>query len=112
MIVVTNCEYIGFIYDACVRVYAGVNKYSYCIYRIYSSVLVPQSCPTLCNPVDCSPLDSSVHRILQARVLKWIAIPISRGSPGPRDQSWAFVLQMDSLPSEPPEKPYRIYRQA
>ena len=35
---------------------------------------VAQSCPTLCNPVDCSPSGSSVHGILQARILEWIAI--------------------------------------
>ena len=40
-------------------------------------VLVAQSCLTLCNPVDCSPLGSSVHGILQARILEWVAIPFS-----------------------------------
>ena len=48
-------------------------------------VLVTQSCPTLCNPVDCSPPGSSVHGILQARILEWVAIPFSRGSSQPRD---------------------------
>ena len=48
---------------------------------------VAQSCPTLCNPVDCSPPDSSVHRILQARILEWVAISFSRGSSQPRDRS-------------------------
>ena len=38
-------------------------------------VLVAQSCLTLCNPVDCSSLGSSVHGILQARILVWVAIP-------------------------------------
>ena len=38
------------------------------------------SCPTLCDPVDCSPSGSSVHGILQARVLEWVAMPSSRGS--------------------------------
>ena len=42
--------------------------------------LVAQSCPTLCNPMDCSPPDSSVHGILQARLLEWVAIPFSRES--------------------------------
>ena len=46
-------------------------------------VLVAQLCPTLCEPVDCSPLDSSVHGILQARILEWVAIPFSRGLPKP-----------------------------
>ena len=39
-----------------------------------------QSCPTLCNPMDCSPPGSSVHGILQARTLEWVAMPSSRGS--------------------------------
>ena len=39
-----------------------------------------QSCLTLCDPVDCSPPDSSVHGILQARILEWVAISFSRGS--------------------------------
>ena len=39
-----------------------------------------QSCPTLCDPVDCSPPGSSVHRSLQTRILKWIATSFSRGS--------------------------------
>ena len=40
-------------------------------------VLVVQSCPTLFNPMDCSPPGSSVHGILQARILKWVAISFS-----------------------------------
>ena len=48
-------------------------------------VLAPQSCPTLCDPMDCSPPGSSVHGILQARTLEWVAISISRGSSQPRD---------------------------
>ena len=42
-------------------------------------VLVTQSCPTLCNPMDCTLPGSSVHEILQARILEWVAIPFSRG---------------------------------
>ena len=41
---------------------------------------VAQSCPTLCDPVDCSPPGSSVHGILQARILEWVAISFSRKS--------------------------------
>ena len=37
-----------------------------------------QSCPTLCDPMDCSPLGSSVHGVLQARILEWVAMPFSR----------------------------------
>ena len=54
-----------------------------------------QSCPVLCGPVDCSPPGSSVHEILQARMLKWVAMPFSRGSSRPRDQihvSWISCI--------------------
>ena len=44
-----------------------------------------QSCPTLCNTMDCSPPGSSVHWILQARILEWFAMPFSRGTSWPRD---------------------------
>ena len=43
-------------------------------------VLVAQLCLTLCDPKDCSMPGSSVHGILQARILEWVAIPFSRGS--------------------------------
>ena len=42
-------------------------------------VLVPQSCLTLCDPINCSPLGFSVHGILQARILEWIAMPSLQG---------------------------------
>ena len=48
---------------------------------------VAQSCPTLCNPMDCSPPGSFVHGIFQARVWEWIAISSSRGSSRPRDRT-------------------------
>ena len=48
---------------------------------------VTQSCPTLCDPVDCSLPGSSVHGILQARILEWVAISFSRGSSRPRDRT-------------------------
>ena len=44
------------------------------------NMLVAQLCPSLCGPIDCSPSGSSVHGILQARILEWVAIPFSRGS--------------------------------
>ena len=46
-----------------------------------------QSCPTLCNPMDCSPQSSFVHGILQARILEWVAISSCRGSSRPKDQT-------------------------
>jgi len=48
---------------------------------------VAQLCPTLCDPVDCSPQVSSVHGILQARILEWVAISFSRRSSQPRGQT-------------------------
>ena len=47
--------------------------------------LAAQSCPTLCDPVDCSPAGSSVHGISQATILEWVAISFSRGSSQARD---------------------------
>ena len=67
-----------------------------------------QLCPTLCYPMDCGPLGSSVHEILQARRLEWIAVPSSRGSSWSRD--WTHVSlhllcwQAGSLPLVPPGK--------
>ena len=55
-------------------------------------VSVTQSCPTLCDPMDCSPPDSSVPGILQARTLEWVAIPFCRGSSWPRDQTWVSCM--------------------
>ena len=50
---------------------------------------VAQSCPTLCNPVDCSLSASSIRGIFQARILEWVAISFSRGCSRPRD--WTQV---------------------
>ena len=53
---------------------------------------VAQSCPTLCNPMDCSLPGSSVHGISQARILKWVAISFFRGSSWPRDWTWVSSI--------------------
>ena len=86
---------------------------SWIIYLIYINVKVKvaQSCPTLCDP-----MDYTVHAILQARILEWVAFPFFRGSFQPRDQNpglphckqilfFLFFLQADSLPAEPQGKP-------
>ena len=52
----------------------------------YACMLI-QLCLTLCDPTDCSPPGSSVHGILQARILEWVAMPFSRGSFPPRDRT-------------------------
>ena len=48
------------------------------------NVNVTRSCPTVCDPTDCTPPGSSVRRILQARILEWVAVPFSSGSSQPR----------------------------
>jgi len=54
--------------------------------------LVTQSCPTLSDPMDYTLPGSSVHGILQARILGWVAISFCRGSSWPRDQNWVSCL--------------------
>ena len=54
-----------------------------------------QSCSTLCDPMDCSPPGSSVHGILQARILEWVAMPSSRGSSWPRN--WTCTSYVSSI---------------
>ena len=49
---------------------------------------VTQLRPSLCDPMDCTLPGSSLHGILQARVLEWVAIFFSRGSSRPRDRTW------------------------
>ena len=62
-----------------------------------------QSCLTLLNSMACSPPGSSVHGILQATVLEWVAMPFSGGSAQPRDQT--HVSCIAGGPSKPPGKP-------
>ena len=59
---------------------------------MYCVRLVAQSCPSLCDPVDSSPPGSTVHGILQARMLEWVAMPSSRGSSQPRDQTQVSLI--------------------
>ena len=59
-------------------------------------VLVAQPCPTLCDPMDCSLLGSSVHGILQARILEWVAFPSAGDLPDPGIKPGSPALQADS----------------
>ena len=70
-------------------IYMIPNKNIYNIYIIglKSESEVTQSCPTLCDPKDCSLPGSSICGILQARILEWVAISFSRGSSQPRDRT-------------------------
>ena len=67
-----------------VLIETSLNKNAYKT-RLCAKLLL--SCPTLCDPMDCSPPGSSVHRILQARILEWVAMTSSRGSSQPRDRT-------------------------
>ena len=74
---------------------------------------VDQSCPTLCDLMDCSPPGFCVHRISQARILEWVAISfsISPGDlPDPEIEPGSLALKADSLPTELQRKPlFYIY---
>ena len=65
-----------------------------------NEVKVTQLCLTLCDS-----MDYTVHGILQARILEWVAFPFSRGSSQPRDQTQISHIAADSLPAEPQAKP-------
>ena len=71
-------------------------------------VKITQSCPTLCDPMDCSLPGSSVHGVFQARILEWVAIPSPGYLPDTGMESGSPTLQADSLPSKPQGKPLQI----
>ena len=67
--------------------------------------LVAQSCPTLFDPMDCTPPASSVHGVLQARIQEGLPCPPPGDLPNPGAELRSFALQADSLPTVPPGKP-------
>ena len=62
-------------------------------------------CPTLCNPMDCNPLGSSVHGIFKARILEWAPISYPGDRPNLEIKSSSPALVSVFLTPEPPEKP-------
>ena len=80
-------------------------QYYYLFFIIYVCVLVVQSCLTLCDPMNHSPPGSSVHGILQARILEWIAFP-SQDLPDPGIKGWSPASQADTLPFELQGSPF------
>ena len=72
--------------------------------KVKSESEVTQSCPTPSDPMDYSLPGSSLHGILQARVLEWSAIAFSRGLPNPGIEPSSPEFQADALTSEPPGK--------
>ena len=67
-------------------------------------VKVTQSCLTLCDP-----MDNTVHEILQARILEWLAVPFSRGSSRPRDRTWVSYTADGFFMTEQPGKPEPLF---
>ena len=90
------------------KLYISTQKNKVLTATVFNLVLqklkVAQSCPTLCDPMDFSPPVSSLHGILQARILEWVAVPFSRNLPNPGIEPRSPTLQVESLPSEPPGK--------
>jgi len=76
----------------CVDLFLGSLLVYMSVFYVSACVLVTQSCPTLCDPLDCSPPGFSVHGILQARILEWVTIPFARGSSQPRDWTWVSYI--------------------
>ena len=64
-----------------------------------------QLCPTFCDPMDCSPPDSSVHGIFQVKILEWVTLPSSRESSQPRDQIQVSCIAGRFSTAEPLVKP-------
>ena len=80
------------------------------IYIVVSSVA--KSCPTICDPMDCSPPGSSVHGILQAGILEWVTFPSPGDLPNPGvklESLMSPALQVCSLPLAPPGKPLHTH---
>ena len=80
-------------------------KTIYLSMKVKVKQLVAQSCPILCDPMDCSLPGSSVHGILQVRILEWVAMPPQGDLPNPGIEPRSPALQVDFLQSEQPEKP-------
>ena len=80
------------------RSHTTCTKVTFGGHQTHCVCLVTQSCLTLCNPMDYRvPPGSSVHGILQARILEWVAVPSSRVSSPPRDQTCVFGTSCTGL---------------
>ena len=85
------------------------HKPSKWLYMYIMCMLVVQLCLTLCDPMDCNPPVSSLHGMLQARILERVAIPFSRGSSWPRDWTWVSCITGRFFTTRPPEKPLLVF---
>ena len=107
---ITAVEQSESVIHTCTHIYIIFWSYSFPLWFACVHAKSLQSCLTLCDSMDCSPPGSSLSmEILQARILGWVAMPSSRGSPRPRDQTrhclYLLHWQACSSPSEPPGKP-------
>ena len=108
-----NTYYINILFIHTIYVYSMLQYAIYYIHiflyvRAWVCAKLLQLCLTLCDPMNCSPPDSSVHWILQARILEWVAIASSRGSSWPRDWICIFCnscIAGGFFSTEPPGKP-------
>ena len=87
-----SCKYQIFYWKKCAVYFNGINTHLWFLMIIWLTEIflfelvevkwseVTQSCPTLCDPMDCSPPGSSIHGVLQARILEWVAISFSTES--------------------------------
>ena len=75
-----------------VDVQEQIIEFCFAVCKVKSESEMAQSCPTLCDPMDCSLPSCSVHVIFQARAPEWVAISFSRGSSWPRDRTWVSCI--------------------
>ena len=99
----------GFFFSPTCRIFARQSIFlidfgGFLMMYLKSKVLVTQSCPALWNPMDCSLPGSSDNRILQARILEWVAIPFFRGSSQPRDWTQGSCMAGRFFATGPPGK--------
>ena len=81
------------------------------VWCFYCCCLVTESCPTLCDPMYCSPQGSSVHGILQARILEWVALLFSRISSWSSDRTCISCIAGRFFTTEPPGKHWHSYKE-
>ena len=102
------CEHFltiwGYLYILLVEAVPDLHWFNFIVFWWYESITHSMKvtqwwCATLCDP-----MDYTVHRILQARIQEWVAVPFSRGSSKTRDRTQASRIA-DSLPAEPQGKP-------
>ena len=99
------------------HIFVSFPAYLLYIVLVYTTVDIRNTCvqfviqsgPGICNPKDYSPPGFSVHGILHAGILEWVAIPFSRGFNNPRIEPGTPAFQADSLLFEPPGKKYLVW---